>query len=224
MRVLLFVLALVAMPFAVGVAQGPVKPKAKAKVGAASSVCADPAGNSGHVPYGQEKKCPPPAPVPPAPVPPPPPAPVPPPPPAPVPPPPPAPVPPPPPAPVPPPPPPPPAFEPGPHKALGRAFKDINGDNIQDVFDGEDGLPWDVQLYWRATGQLLMTRTADDMGDFVFDGLGNGDYYICIVNQGYSQIFPVGTQVCGGLGHAFSLNGTFETWATGNNFAEQPPQ
>lgn len=107
---------------------------------------------------------------------------------------------------------------------MGRVFQDDNGTGVQDLFDGEIGLVgWTLQLYWVATGELLMTTTSDDMGDFVFSGLGNGDYYICIVNPGgYNQIAPTGTSVCGGFGNAFTLNGTFETWATGNNFAEQP--
>jgi hypothetical protein len=103
-------------------------------------------------------------------------------------------------------------------------FQDDDGDRVQDPFAGEIGLVgWTLQLYWAATGQLLMTTTSDDMGDFFFSGLGNGDYYICIVADArYTQTSPTGTGVCGGFGHTFSLNGTFETWAAGNNFAEQP--
>jgi hypothetical protein len=105
-------------------------------------------------------------------------------------------------------------------------FQDDDGNGVQDLFGGEIGLVgWTAQLYWRATGELLQSATSDDMGDYFFNGLGNGDYYICIVNPGpaaYTQTAPTGTAVCGGFGRAFTLDGTFETWATGNDFAEMP--
>lgn len=217
MRVPLLVLALVAMPFAAGVAQDRDKCKlddASSRAGAASKgkVRATDASNP---PPGQAKKCP--APVPP----PPPPAPVPPPPPPP-----PAPVPPPPPPPPPPapvPPPPPPAPAPGPHKAKGTVFQDDDGNGMRDLFF-EPGLEnWHLQLFWSATGQMLAETDSDANGDFEFANLGNGKYFICIIPKaGFTQTAPVGSPVCGGLGREFELQGQFETWATGNDFAEQP--
>ena len=200
-RVLFVVLGLSALPLLAAVAQGSSNSNSSnaKRVGRSDTQCAAEAGQSGHVPPGQEKKCPVPPPPPPPPAPPP------------------APPPPPPPAPVPPPPPPPDQPPTGPHQARGIVFEDIDGNGARDPFAGEMGLAgWSVQLMWN--GQVLSSTTSDADGNFVFDNLGNTTYSVCIVPQGgYTQTLPVGGSGCGGAGYAFTFNSPFMTWSV-NNF------
>ena len=112
----------------------------------------------------------------------------------------------PPPAPVPPPPSGPPS---GPHSAIGMVWEDINGDGSRDPFAGEMGLGgWEVQLIWSVNGQVIATSTTDPDGNFVFLGIGNSSYSICVVGQaGYTQKYPVNLYPnCGGMGYPFSPN------------------
>jgi len=203
-RVLFAVVALSALPLVAVAAQG------RGNSPVACKVTPQTAGNSGKVPPGQAKKCPPPAPVPPPPPPPPPPAPVPPPPPPP----------PPPPAPVPPPPPPPPAPVPPPpppespptgiNFANGIVFEDLDGNGLRDPFAGEMGLEgWTVELWWN--GQVLASAITDADGRYAFRNLGNTTYSLCIQPQGgYTQTIPVGGTGCGGSGYTFTFNGVFQ--------------
>src|SRR5216117_2026325 len=204
-RVLFAVVGLSALPLVAVAAQG------HGNSPVACKVTPQTAGNSGNVPPGQAKKCPPPpppAPVPPpAPPPPPPPAPVPPPPPpppAPVPPP-----PPPPPAPVPPPPPPPPPPSSPPsgiNRAKGMVFGDVDGNGAYDPFAGDTLIVSAiVQLKWN--GQVIAAASTDGNGDYDIGGLGNSSYEVCIINDGgYALTVPVNGNGCGGSGYAFSFN------------------
>ncbi len=108
---------------------------------------------------------------------------------------------------------------------MGTVYQELDGSFGQDPFS-EPGLEgWTVQLYWAATGQVIMTTTTNADGFYQFDGLGTGDYFVCIIAQpGYTQSYPTGTGVCEGLGQPFNLAGNIETWALHLDFAEVPPQ
>ena len=217
MRVPVLVLALVAMPIAVGAAQGRGKQQ-RVRAASAEAVCKEQftdalsrAADAGHdAPYGLDKRCqdpattpppPPPPPVPPPPVPPPP---VPPPPPPPVPPP-----------PVPPPPPPPPSpGDPPPsgiHEARGIVYEDIDGNGSRDPFAGEMGLAgWTVQLWWN--GSVAAETQTDADGNYVFSNIGNSDWSVCVVQQGgFSRTEPASGSACNGAGYQFTLNSPFMT-------------
>ena len=204
-RVVLAVVALLALPFGAVAAQGRAKPKPRA-ASEVSSECKDQqaatlgkANDAGHDPYGLDKKCndpvPPPPPAPPPPPPPPPPAPVPPP---------------------PPPPPPPPSDQPptGIHSARGVVYEDVDGNGSRDVFAGEMGLAgWTVSLYWN--GQFVSSTTTDADGNYVFSNLGNGDkaWWVCVTPQaGYTRTQPVSGDACSGDGVVHFLNSPFMTW------------
>ncbi|HEV2670178.1 MAG TPA: SdrD B-like domain-containing protein [Gemmatimonadales bacterium] len=214
MRVPLLVLALVVTPLAVGAAQGQSGGNANAN---ADNRCKNSpqAGKNGNSQAGAaaaaqaqlHKNCSDPVPVPPPP--PPPPAPVPPP----------APPPPPPPAP---PPPPSDSTVTGIHKATGIVFNDLDGSGSRDMFSGENGMPgWTVQLFNASTHALLATASTDASGYFMFSGLTNGTYDVCVVAQtGYMQTWPTIGNACDGLGYEFSFDSTIETWATNNDFGE----
>src|SRR5438046_1695991 len=150
-RVLFAVVGLSALPLVAVAAQG------HGNSPVACKVTPQTAGNSGNVPPGQAKKCPPPPP--PAPVPPP------------------APPPPPPPAPVPPPPPESPPT--GINYANGIVFEDLDGNGLRDPFAGEMGLEgWTVELWWN--GQILASTTTDVDGRYQFLNLGNTTYSLCL--------------------------------------------
>src|SRR6188474_1896707 len=111
-RVVLAVVALLALPFGAVAAQGRAKPKPRA-ASEVSSECKDQqattlgkANDAGHDPYGLDKKCNDPVPPPP------------------------------------PPPPPPPSDQPptGIHSARGVVYEDVDGNGSRDVFAGEMGL------------------------------------------------------------------------------------
>jgi hypothetical protein len=118
------------------------------------------------------------------------------------------------------PPPPPPPSEPpsGVNKALGVVYEDIDGNGSRDIFAGELGLAgWTVQLVWN--GQVVASATTDGDGNFVFSGLGNSTYSVCVIAQSsYTQTQPVGGSGCGGSGYEFTFSSSFETWAMNNNF------
>lgn len=203
-RVLLTVLALLAVPFVASAAQGRGKQKVRPQSDESSACNADQAAHVARliaaglpIPPGLDKKdC---AVTPPAPPPPPPPAPVPPPPP-------------PPPAPVPPPPPPPPPPAPGIHQARGVVYEDIDGNGSRDMFAGELGLAgWTVQLFDGA-GLLLSSMSSDQDGNYLFPELANGSYSVCVVGQsGYTRTQPANGSACDGAGVFFSFNGTLVT-------------
>lgn len=200
-RVVLAVVALLALPFGAVAAQsrGGSKPKPRAAAASeASTECKDQqaatlsrANDAGHDPYGLDKKCndpvPPPPPPPPGTPPPPPP----------------------------PPPGPPPSDTPpsGIHSAVGTIYEDVDGSGAQDVFAGELGMAgWTVQLYWN--GQLVTSATTDADGKYVFPNLGNGSSWgVCVIPQaGYNRTQPVSGSMCGGDGVAFAINNVFMTW------------
>ncbi|HXO84548.1 MAG TPA: SdrD B-like domain-containing protein [Gemmatimonadales bacterium] len=208
-RVVLAVVALLALPFGSVAAQGRPKPKAR-PANAVADECKDQqaATLAGKIeagqaaPYGLDKKCGDPVP-PPAPPPPPPPAP----PPAP---------PPPPPPPVPPPPPPPPPSGPptGIHSARGVVYEDVDGSGAQDPFAGEMGLAgWEIQLFW--DGQFVSSATSGADGSYVFSNLGNSDkaWWVCVIPQaGYVRTQPASGNACSGNGVVHFLNSPFMTW------------
>ena len=176
MRVPMFVVALVAMPLAAGVAQGRGQEEnTKCNADQAAAVArARAAGRQ--VPPGLAKKdC---AQSVPAPV------------------------------------PPPPSEQPpsGIHKAGGIVYEDVDGNGIWDMFAGEMGLAgWTLQLHWN--GQVVATTTSDANGRFVFPGLGDSVWSVCVVPQaGYNLTQPsngIGN-ACGGFGYESTVSGSFE--------------
>jgi hypothetical protein len=101
---------------------------------------------------------------------------------------------------------------------LGVVYEDIDGTGSRDIFAGELGLAgWTVQLLWN--GQVLASTTTDGDGNFVFSGLGNSTYSVCVIAQsGYTQTQPVDGNGCGGSGYTFTFSSSFETWAMNNDF------
>jgi len=176
MRVPLFVVALVAMPLAAGVAQGRGQEEStKCNADQAAAVArARAAGRQ--VPPGLAKKdCA--QPVPPTPV------------------------------------PPPPSEQPpsGIHKAGGIVYEDVDGNGIWDMYAGEMGLAgWTLQLHWN--GQVVATTTSDANGRFVFPGLGDSVWSVCVVPQaGYSLTQPSNGSgnACEGFGYESPVSGPF---------------
>ena len=207
-RVVLAVVALLALPFGSAAAQSRAGNTSKGKVRSAEvgTDCKDQQAAAlardqadGRNPYGLDKKCDDPVP-PPAPPPPPPPPPPPAPPPAP-----------------PPPPPPPPSEDPptGIHKVVGVVYEDVDGSGRQDPFSGEFGLPGlTLELSWN--GRVIATTTSDANGYFEFPGLGNSTWVVCLIPQaGYNRTQPVDGP-CGGFGYEHVLNSPFQTFAESN--------
>ena len=101
-------------------------------------------------------------------------------------------------------------------------FNDFDGSGDQDVFSGETGLQnWVVNLVWN--GQVIASTTSDADGNFMFSGLGNSTYSVCIEMQGgFTQTSPNGSGTgCSGFGYSFVFDYQFMTWSV-NNFAEMP--
>ena len=191
-RVVLAVVALLALPFGAVAAQNRSGNKGAVRSAEVGTDCKDQqaaslgrATDAGRAaPYGLDKKCSDPVPQPPPPPPPPPPG-------------------------------PPPSDTPpsGIHSAVGTIYEDVDGSGAQDVFAGEMGMPgWTVQLYWN--GQLVTSTTTDADGKYVFPNLGNGSSWgVCVIPQaGYSRTQPAAGTMCGGNGVAFVLNNVFMTW------------
>jgi hypothetical protein len=102
----------------------------------------------------------------------------------------------------------PPADEPptGNNEAHGYVYQDDDASGSRDMFAGEMGMAgWTVQLNWN--GRTIASTTTDADGNFVFAGLGNAAYSVCVVAQGgYSQTQPSGS--C----YSFEFTGSFATW------------
>lgn len=182
-RVVLSLLALLALPVVAASAQGnsttcsPEQAREVARARAAGR----------QVPPGLAKKCPPPAPTPP------------------------------------------PADEPAPvqeqpptgnNEARGYVYQDDDGTGSRDMF--EMGLAgWTVQLIWN--GRTIASATTDADGNFVFTGLGNTTYSLCVVGQsGFTQTEPVSGTGCGGAGYSFPFTSSFPTWFQAGFFGMLP--
>ena len=209
-RVLVAVVAMLALPLVAANAQGRAKGKGPR---ASSEVCAPQAGNSGHVPYGQAKKCPPPVPGDSTPTPgdstpapgdstPPPvdstPQPTPPP--------------------------------TGINYAYGKVFADLDADGSYSPFAGDTVLAGvTVQLEWQ--GAVIDSRVSDASGAYRFDGLGNVDsqsWSLCVVvPSGVTQGPPplgMSYNGCGGTGYSFAFpTGTTVQQAFSGNFGMLVP-
>lgn len=190
MRVLLFVLALVAMPLAAGAAQGSSSGNANANAAnrcknspQAGQNAASQGGAAQAAEAQLNKNCAAPAP-PPAPV------------------------------------PPPPSGEQPPsgnHGVMGVVYEELDGNvGSRDMFAGELGLEgWTVELYWN--GQVIRSATTDGNGNYWFGGLGSATYSVCVVGQaGYTRTEPAAGAACEGAGYTFSLSGSFGTVAERN--------
>ena len=107
----------------------------------------------------------------------------------------------------------------GPHAATGVIFEDVDGDGSQQLMAGEFGLPgWSVQLFWN--GQLVTSGVTDAEGKYWFPDIGASDLWaVCVIPQaGYNRTAPVNGNFCGGNGVTFIMpNNSFPTWAQ-NNF------
>lgn len=91
------------------------------------------------------------------------------------------------------------------------AEMDGNGNGRFEPMAGEMGIAgWRVQLSWN--GRVVAEATTDDNGAFVFPNLGNGTLWsVCVIEQaGYVRTQPVPGTACGGPGYAFVLNGSFQ--------------
>ncbi len=118
------------------------------------------------------------------------------------------------PAPPPPPPPPPPPSSPptGPHWVDGLVYEDVDGDGKFNMFAGEMGLAgWTANLYW--DGRVIASAVSDQFGQYRFDGLANATLYnLCLVEQsGYIRTQPAAGTACGGAGYAFSFSSSIAT-------------
>ena len=191
-RVVLAVVALLALPFGSVAAQSRGQTKVRANnttVGDCKDQQAATLGRAADAgrtePYGLDKKCQ-------------------------------DPVPPPPPAPPPAPPPPPNGESPptGIHSARGVVYEDVDGNGSRDLFAGEMGLAgWTIQLYWN--GQFVSSTTTDAEGNYMFENLGNSDtpWRVCVVPQsGYVRTQPANGDTCDGNGVVHFLNSPFMTW------------
>lgn len=179
-RGLVAVIALLALPLVAVHAQGRGKgPRRNA------DVCASPAGNSGHVPYGQAKKCPPPPPNDSTPQPP---------------------------DTTPPPPSGPPT---GIDLANGKVFADLDGDGVLNLFVGDTvlaGVP--VELRWNGQSLGTSVTDANGFYSFS-GLAANTTYEMCVtVPSGFTQS-PAPASMpyngCGGTGYSFSVNTTIQT-------------
>lgn len=84
-----------------------------------------------------------------------------------------------------------------------RVWYDVDQDGIQDV--GEYGYPGVViTLYACATNTVMATTTTNANGDFLFSGLGNGDYYVGFGFVPGYQFTGANTDLGGILGSANS--------------------
>jgi hypothetical protein len=92
--------------------------------------------------------------------------------------------------------------------AKGVVFEDINGNGVQEPFDGEMGLAgWTIELRWN--GQFLASATSDADGMFEFNNLGNTEYSMCVQMQGgYVLTRPADGSGC----YTFPFNNSFTTW------------
>lgn len=198
-RVVLAVVALLALPFGAVAAQGRAKPK-PSTASTTAGECKDQQAatlsrttEAGHAPYGLDKKCDvgsggggggdtggggPPVSQPPT----------------------------------------------GIHSAMGIVYEDVDGDGSQNLYGGELGLAgWTVQLYWNS--QLVTSASTDAEGKYLFPNIGPGDLWaVCVIPQaGYNRTQPVSGDACGGNGVTFIMpNNSWVTWAQ-NNFGWMLP-
>lgn len=109
---------------------------------------------------------------------------------------------------------PPPVLQPptGSNEAHGYVYQDDDGNGSRDMFAGEMGLAgWTVQLVWN--GQTIASTTTDADGNFVFPGLGNATYSVCVIGQSsFSQTQPMSGSGCGGAGYSFAFTSSVPTW------------
>jgi len=103
----------------------------------------------------------------------------------------------------------------GVNAATGVVYEDVDGSGTQELMAGEFGLVgWAVQLFWN--GQLVTSGTTDLEGKYFFPNLGAGDLWsVCVSPQaGYTRTQPASGDVCGGNGVSFIMpNNSFPTWA-----------
>jgi hypothetical protein len=185
-RVVLAVVALLALPFGAVAAQGRAKPKPSTASSTAGECKDQQAATLGravesgqNAPYGLDKKCDPVAP------------------------------------PVPVPPPPSDQPPTGIHAATGIVYEDVDGSGTQELYSGEFGFSgWTVQLFWN--GQLVTSSTTDVEGKYLFPNIGVGSLWaVCVSPQaGYNRTHPVSGDACGGNGVTFIMpNNSYVTWA-----------
>jgi len=95
----------------------------------------------------------------------------------------------------------------GNNEVHGYVYSDDDGNGSRDMFAGEMGLAgWTVQLNWN--GQTIGSTTTDESGDFVFAGLGNAAYTVCVIPQsGF-----VRTQPASDCYEVPEFTSTFATW------------
>jgi hypothetical protein len=93
----------------------------------------------------------------------------------------------------------------------GMVYEDIDGNGSRDQFAGEMGLAgWTVELRWQ--GQVIASAVTDWDGSFLFSGLGNTVYEVCVVAQsGFARTQPVSGDGCGGAGYSSPFASTVPT-------------
>ena len=105
----------------------------------------------------------------------------------------------------------------GSNEFRGYVYQDDDANGSRDMFAGEMGLAgWTIQLNWN--GQTIASTTTDADGNFVFAGLGNAAYSVCVIPQGgFTQTQPNGSQC-----YAFEFTGSFATWFDSGWFGMLP--
>lgn len=193
-RVVLAVVALLALPFGAVAAQGRAKPK-PSTASTVAGECKDQQAatlsrttDAGHEPYGLDKKCdvggggsggggtgdPPPTG----------------------------------------------GYPTGLNEAAGIVYEDLDASGSYDMFNDLPFEGWTVQLYY--DGQLVGTTTSGPDGRYLFPGLGNSTklWWVCVVPQaGYVRTDPASGTACGGNGMVHILNDAFPTQLL-TNFGE----
>ena len=78
----------------------------------------------------------------------------------------------------------------GANEVHGYVYSDDDGNGSRDMFAGEMGLGgWALELSWN--GRVIASTTTDESGNFVFAGLGNASYTVCVVPQsGFARTQP----------------------------------
>jgi hypothetical protein len=181
-RVVLAVVALLALPFGSVAAQSRGKSKASAASTPAGDCKDQQAASLGRAldagreaPYGLDKKC---DPVPP-------------------------------PVPVPPPPSGPPT---GVNEAAGIVYEDLDGSGSYDMFNDLPFEGWTIQLYWDGQFVASATSGSDGRYLFPNLGNSDKVWWVCIIPQaGYVQTQPAAGTACNGNGMAHPLNSPFRT-------------
>ena len=116
--------------------------------------------------------------------------------------------------------PPPGGYPTGPNEAAGIVYEDLDGSGSWDMFIDLPFEGWTIQLYW--DGQLVGTTTSDVNGRYLFPGLGNSTklWWVCVVPQaGYVRTDPANGNACSGNGLVHTLNDAFPTQLL-TNFGE----